>query len=322
MSILSAIGSVLNIKAAGGKLDKKDTAKETKETTKEPETSYSSKEANEAVLSNARAEIEAKKEPRIRACSTSISTGELFPDFDQKEITQDYLKLRQEARQKAVQTARKLHNVFEKGDMSDILDKNGNIIATFSYPEKKEGEFDSDSDFYSFKMTEYDPKTKEVVAITKVFNHMSNNSTWKKQASPYMERIEFGKRPEDTTYLKVTYTGKEKDGKYILYSTIQTYAKGYQTDGKATGIRKADKFYSSLIHNDYESYRTNYEAPARIFDGCLYAAPASITERGGMEGEKFDSALEYPLKQFKIGDELFIFNPYYVNEEGNRKKED
>ena len=43
MSILGAIGSVLNIKAAGGKLDKKDTAKETKETTKEPETSYSSK---------------------------------------------------------------------------------------------------------------------------------------------------------------------------------------------------------------------------------------------------------------------------------------
>ena len=311
MNILGAIGSVFNITPTDGKLDKKDTAKET---TKEPETSYSSKEANEAVLNNARAEIEAKKEPRIRACSTSISTGELFPDFDQKEITQDYIKLREEAR--------KLHNVFEKGDMSDILDKNGNIIATFSYPEKKEGEFDSDSDFYSFKMTEYDPKTKEVVAITKVFNHMSNNSTWKKQASPYMERIEFGKRPEDTTYLKVTYTGKEKDGKYILYSTIQTYAKGYQTDGKVTGIRKADKFYSSLIHNDYESYRTNYEAPARIFDGCLYAAPASITERGGMEGEKFDSALEYPLKQFKIDDELFIFNPYYVNEEGNRKKED
>lgn len=46
MNILGAIGSAFNITPTDGKLDKKDTAKETKETTKEPETSYSSKEAN------------------------------------------------------------------------------------------------------------------------------------------------------------------------------------------------------------------------------------------------------------------------------------
>ena len=321
MGFLGAISSVLHTNKTSGNAQETTPKVESEqnETSVEAETFYTSKEASETIANNARADISVNE--RAKNISTASSTGKMFPDLDEKEITKDYLKLKEEAKQKAVQTARKLHNVFEKADMSDVTDKDGNIIATFSYPEKKEGEFDADLDFCSFKMTEYDPKTKEVVAITKVYNHDGNNSTWKKQASPYMERIEFGKKPEDTSYLRVTYTGRVKDGKYILYSNIQTYAKGYQTDGKVTGIRKANKFYSNAIHNDYESYRTNYEAPARIFDGCLYAAPASITEQGGMEGEKFDSALEYPQRQLKIGDTVWITNPYYVNEEGNRKEE-
>lgn len=321
MGFLGAISSILHTNKTVGKVQETTPKVESKqdETSVEAETSYTSKEASETIANNARADISVNE--RAKNISTASSTGKMFPDLDKKEITKDYLKLKEEAKQKAVQTARKLHNVFEKGDMSDITDKDGNIIATFSYPEKKEGEFDADLDFCSFKMTEYDPKTKEVVAVTRVYNHDGNNPTWKKLSSPYMERIEFGKKPEDTSYLRVSYTGKVKEGKYILYSAIQTYAKGYQTDGKVTGIRKADKFYSNAIHNDYESYRTNYEAPTRIFDGCLYAAPASITEQGGMEGEKFDSALEYPQRQLKIGDTVWITNPYYVNEEGNRKEE-
>lgn len=321
MGILSTIGSAFHTntaeepRKAGAKVAEKEQGEIQK-----IETSYSSKEASKAISNNAMAGINTGEQTKVVNCNTTNLTGKLFPDFDKKEITQDYLKLRTEARQKAVQTARKLYKTFETCDMSDILDKDGNIIATFSYPENKDGEFDGNSDFCSFKMTEYDPETKEIVALTRVFNYSSFDGDWKKHYAPYMERIEFGRKPEDTTYLKVIFSNKKIKDRYTLYSTVQTYAKGYKSDGIITGMRKADKFISNALHQNYESYRTNYEAPVRIFDGCLYSESASITENGGMEGEKFDSALEYPQRQLKIGDNIWMYNPYYVNEKGNREE--
>lgn len=324
MSILSEIGSLFHTGTATEAEDKLkgQAAWQTNvESDGKQETSYTSKQSAEAITNNALADINAKPETRVKTCNTKKLTGKLFPDFDQRQITQDYLALREEAKQKAVRTTKRIYRTFTTGDMSDLTDKNGNIIATFTIPEKHSDNFTDGDEFCSYKMTEYSPKTGEVVAVTRVFNHDGFNKQWKRHYGPYMERFEFGKKPEDTTYLKIGLTRKEKDGKYILHPEVQLYAKGYQSDGLVTGMRKADKFISSLIHQDYESYRTNYEAPTRIFDGCLYSDPASVTEKDGMYGEKFDSALEYPTRQFKIGDEIYVFNPYYVNEKGNRTED-
>ncbi len=321
MSFLGEIGSKFHIgEIAKHKPESKTQEQKAPLKTSDDESSYTSKGANEAVMNNAQASINAQKS-EVKTCPTANMIGKLFPDFDQKEITQDYIKLREEARKKSLDTTRKLYKAFTTGDLSDVKDKDGNIIATFSTPKNGENKDVKDAEFYSYKMTEYDPKTKEIIATTKVFNHSNFNKHWKALYAPYIERIEYGKNPEDTTFLKITLSSREQNGKYILSPTFQTYAKGYQTDGIVTGKRKADKFISKLLHQDYESYRTNYEAPAGIFDGCLYAESASVTEKGGMEGEKFDSALEYPIRQLEINNSLYVFNPYYVNEEGNRTKE-
>ena len=313
MGILNGISSVFCSLKPETEVKAKEQKKEIENDDK-PEAEVCSKETAEAARALTEASIKIPiTGQKLKNINTSASIGNFFPDIDDKEITKDYIELRKESRETARNTARLLKNAFLKKDFSDIKDKNGNIIAAFEVPE----ESDDGSDF---KMIEFDAETKSIKAVTKFYNsRMDTSKEWDKWLKPYFERIEFGETPKDNTFLSVEYTNKKVNGKNKLNASVQTYAKGYQTDGLMFGKRKADKYYTSMIYDNYESYRTNYEAGADIFmSGYFGGSPADIMKKDGLKGVKFDSALEYPKRQMQTGDTIFVINPYYINEKGNR----
>ncbi len=290
-----------------------------KTNTEGDDTSYVSKKAAEAVKARAGAEIK-KDSPRLHNVNTSKITGNFFPDFDEEDLTKEYLEFRKKARDCALETTRHLYRTFTTGDMKDLKDKNGNVIASFEFPDN-EGCVGADYDSSSYKMIEWEKGTNKPKAITRVYNHVGFGKTWPKRCNPYMERIEFGKTPDEDTILRVTFDGEERaDGRYILTPRVQLYAEGYKTEGEGQAtVSSAKKYMSSLLHENYESYRTNYSAPTRIFQGSFGGyIPASVTEGGGIDGESFDSAVEYPQKQMKMGDTYLVINLPYMNKEGNK----
>lgn len=281
------------------------------------ETSYVSKESAQALQAQAQAglNIASSKQDRVRTLNAEKLIGKMFPEIDEKEVTQNYINFRKEARRTALLATKKLYPTFTTGQMNDYLNKKGQIIATFEFPEKKEGQDALSQDCCSYLMKEYDPDTKELKAITRVFNHDGFGTHWPKRGNPRMERIEFGKTPEETTFLKARFEGKHEGEKFTLSPKVELYAKGYQTDGTLFGERKADKWLSTTTYHNWESYRENYTAKGRIFDGCTMTGyHPNKTQEGGLEGESFDRGLEYPTKQLKIGDTILTSNYPYIYE--------
>lgn len=275
-------------------------------------------DSSKALEAQAKADIAIKQKqtPGIKRCNTSKLTGALFPEVDDLQITKNYVEFRQRARMTALRATKKLYKTFTTGQMNDYLDKKGRVVATFSKPDNPKGGDVYDYDTCSYKMTEYDPVTKEVKAITRVFNHDNFGKSWPKRHVPYMERIEFGKTPEETTFLRARFVGTEKDGVYTLSPKVELYAEGYETDGKLFGHRKADQYLSTISYDGYESYREDYEAPEGVFNGRGFQGYfPNETQNGGIEGEVFDRGLEYPFIQFKMGDNILTYQGPYVYED-------
>ena len=318
MGILSAISSVFcpvktegeDIKKQEQKTADKNTGNKTDVCSKElAEAQRTRMEADIKIASMSAPESEMKKADSYEALITADPSSR--SEVDDLKITQDFLEFKKEAKKVSRTTALKLRNAFMEGDLSDIKDKNGNVVASFEIPEKPYDILNED-DCCSYKMIEYEPDTKDIKAITRVYENYKE---------PYFERIGFGKTPEENTFLKTKLSRKTtEDGKDKICSFVKMYAEGYRTDGRGYNRKmKADKYYSNILHKGYESYRTNYEAPENLFMGCIYTYDgARSIETGGSDGEKFDSALEYPTAQFKIGNEILVSDPYYVNEKGNR----
>ena len=108
--------------------------------------------------------------------------------------------------------------------------------------------------------------------------------------------------------------GVNQKGTTGLVPNVEIYAKGYETDGKLFGLRKADTYLSTILYKGYDSYRENYSSPDRIFNGSINYESPSITEQGGLEEENFTGAIEYPTEQMKFGDEIMFINFPYVFE--------
>ena len=274
-----------------------------------------SKEASDALSARAKGVIKAQEQLITKNCSTKKMTGSLFPDVDNIELCKRYIETRKEAKEAAVETTKKIIKTFKSGKMGNVYDKDGNITAIFSKPDNNTGDFANTSEFCSYKMTEYDPITRQIKAVTKIFNHDTPGFGWDNKAAPYMERYEYSLDPKENTYLKVAFSKKPtKNGTMGLVPSVEIYAKGYKSDGELFGKRKADKFLSSILYDNYESYRENYTAPQRIFEGSIRYEMPSITQTGGLDEEDFDAAVEYPQKQMQLGEELMFINFPYVYE--------
>lgn len=273
-----------------------------------------SKEASSAIEARAKGGIEADKHIGIKPCSTKKLTGTIFPDVDTLEICKRYIDTKKEAKDLAYQTTRKIIKAFKTGEMETVYDDKGNIKAIFSKGEStNDDNYTNQDNFCSYKMAEYDPDTKELKAITRIYNHNAPGFDWNKHSSPYMERFEFSRNPKENTYLRVGFSKKlNQKGTTGLVPNVEIYAKGYETDGKLFGLRKADTYLSTILYKGYDSYRENYSSPDRIFNGSINYESPSITEQGGLEEENFTGAIEYPTEQMKFGDEIMFINFPYV----------